>query len=546
MDGLRHLGLLLWLRFLLSWRTVIASTTSFVTVALALCLMIPIAIILGAGALLLAGMASDERSIRWLFVIVYFFWFQISMRGFLGNDFFDVSKLLHLPVSPWMTFTATILGGLAGIGPLFMTPAFVGLAWGLDSSPILLAARIILYGIFLLHMVVVTRVGSYFVQWLNGFRFFREWGLIIGLIFFTGFWLLVMYVLYSPGGIYRFASYMPQMDGFLVYLPPVWFADSFNHLSSGDFSSHFPFLFYFIPLTFIGLVLAGFLHLRLGTTEVLTGRRRRSMEGRRYGVGLIGDLMLEWLPLAFAWHQVKILWRDPAIRTRALSSVFSLIVPMAVFYFVSNQAKLFNSMQTYLPYLLTLILASSHRLMLGNLFGPEGHGIVVLFSTPIPRRWILLGKNIGLGGFYLLIDIVLIAIICLFYRTPEALPVCLAGLFVLITLYSGLGNVASVLAPVSYVTKGSNALRQASHRNMGCRQIMAYVGMRLISGLVAMPFILAFAVPFVPSLNVPWLLVLPATFTGSLIVYFVCLFAAELLLQDREEKVMEYMLNPGE
>ena len=198
---------------------------------------------------------------------------------------------------------------------------------------------------------------------------------------------------------------------------------------------------------------------------------------------------------------------------------------------------------TYKPFIATGAVAVTFfglNQFMFNMFGMDRSGFRTLVLTPIPRKRILLGKNIAFLPVVLGIGLILLLVVKFAGRLP--LMMILAGFLQLVAaffLLSMLGNLVSVLVPYRIAPGSMKPTKTTT---------LTTVFIILSHLLFPMVMLPVFLVPLVGLLvsGVGWLPAGPTNVLVALVllvplVFFYRLSLAPLgeLLQKREKKILE-------
>jgi hypothetical protein len=256
------------------------------------------------------------------------------------------------------------------------------------------------------------------------------------------------------------------------------------------------------------------------TTVASDGRARRS---RPFLPGSLGALIEKDLRMG---------WRDPAIRASVFMGLVAPLALLAAFSQMSNRHPTVS-----IPFLAVFLGLSPFG---SNAFGLERRGLALLMSFPMARWRILVGKNLA-SLLLRLPGLLAVFSVGLVLAPLEALPGAAAAVVVTLLLAVGADNFLSTLFPVPAPPVGGNPYAASSgSRGLGAALIAA----AMLSGVtaLALPFVFLAWLPTLlgaPALNV---LALPLAVAGAAAVYTMLVLGAERLLVAREPELLERVL----
>jgi hypothetical protein len=580
-------GLLLRLHFLLLRRQATSTPgRKFVTTLL---------VLLGAIASLLlaftafAGMvvgrmrlnlpaAITDEAVHLSFALVWGILVLSPALGFRGNEFLDVTRLFHLPVSHRTVLTAATTGiGLSG-AVLFWLPPLVGLVlgqtvqlnawnrirWG-ETDWGLIAVRVGLVLAFLVHAVAVGQLLMLVLLNFLRSRRFADLGLVIapiagGLAYLAVFWALtrgredaralrcILEEALSRG-----------LSDWIPFLPSRWLSETVVGAGAG-FAPWLPFLLGFVPLTLLVISGAAALQERafLGEAarlEVGPGSSRHRLPG-----GALLARMFRDPVLAIASKEWVLLRREPVVKTILIGQAFLLTIPVVALAVRSaaggDSIGAVARVWWVLPYLLVFV----ENTLTMNLLGLEGPGVAHLRTTPASWRTILVGKDLCYLVAFGLLNTALCAAALLLVRSvrPEAVP-DLGGAILLAAVGGGaslavvlaVGNALSVTLPTSRAARGRTALAQQSAFSEGCYEKLARLA--VFAGTLVLVAPIPFALHVLRHFGLgffqeDWWPPVAAAFSVAYaaVLLRASLPLAERLAADSEESILRRLTRPEE
>lgn len=506
-----QVGLLLRLHFLILRRQATATPGRKVVTLLLVVLGSVASLLLGLTAF--AGMAvarhrsgippADlDEAMHLSFAVVYAVLVLSPALGFRGNEFLDVSRLFHLPVSHRTVFTASTIGVSVSGAVLFCLPALAGLvlghmipgnrwgrvSWG-DMDFGLLAIRMGLVAAFLFHAVAV---GQLLVLVLLNFlrsRRFQDLGLVVapciaGAVYLGTWWALTRgRSQVGPHGSMLRDLLASEPSRYVPFLPSRWLTEALVGAGAGEWRCWLPFVLGFVPLTGIVLALAGHLQERAFLGDVPPIAAGRGGSGRRIPGGRLLSRFLPDPVLAVASKELRLLRREPIVKTVLIGQAFFLVLPILFLALRPGGTDPVGAVvraSWLLPFV--LVFVENHLTM--NLLGLEGPGVSHLRTTPVSWRQVLLGKNLcyllGFGAANALLSAA--GILALRALRPGSVPdplssigMAVVGGTCALAVVLAVGNVISVAMPTSLAAKGRMALRQQSAFSEGCYEKLARV-----------------------------------------------------------------------
>jgi len=505
----RQWGLLLRLHFLLLRRQATATPgRRFVTTLL---------VLLGATASVLLGLTAfagmfvgrqrmnlppgvTDEAIHLSFALVYGILVLSPALGFRGNEFLDVTRLFHLPVSHRTVLTAATTGiGLSG-AVLFWLPPLAGLVlggitpasrWGgvrlADADWGLFAVRMALVLAFLVHAVAVGQLLMLVLLNFLRSRRFADLGLVVapvigGIAYLAAFWALTRgrSDARAHRGLLEDALSRGLSD-WIPFLPSRWLSETVVGAGQG-WGPWLPFLLGFVPLTVLVLAGAAALQERAFLGEAARidpgrGESRRRLPGGRLLARLFADPVL-----AVASKEAVLLRREPIVKTILIGQAFLLTIPVVALAVRSagggDSVGAVARVWWVLPYLLVFV----ENTLTMNLLGLEGPGVAHLRTTPASWRTILVGKDLCYLLAFGLMNLALCAGALLLVRAvrPESVP-DLGGAILLaavggtasLAVVLAVGNALSVTLPTSRAARGRTALAHQSAFAEGCYEKLA-------------------------------------------------------------------------
>jgi hypothetical protein len=501
-------GLLLRLHFLILRRQATATPGRRLVSTLLVVLGAVASLLVGFTAL--AGMAvgrkngippeSLDEAMHLSFALVYGVLVLSPALGFRGNEFLDVTRLFHLPVSHRTVFTAATAGISVSGAVLFWLPPLVGLLLGY-MAPVdpwnrmrfgdvdwgLFAVRMGLVLAFLFHAVAVGQMVMLVLLNFLRSRRFQDLGMVVAPVLAGGSYLAVFWAVGHAGRASRaHRRILPDLlareySDWIPFLPSRWLTETLTGAGAG-IAHWLPFLLGFVPLTLLVLAAAAALQERAFLGEVPPLEAGRGGSGRRIPGG---RLLARFFPdpvLAVASKEVRLLRREPIVKTVLIGQAFLLTIPVVALAVRSGDRGDAVGAVARIWWLLPYLLVFVQNTLTMNLLGLEGPGVSHLRTTPVSWRSILVGKDLCyLLGFGTLNALFCAAVLALVRavrpeRVPdpaEAILLSAVGGGAALAVVLAVGNALSVTLPTSRAARGRMALRQQAAFSEGCYEKLA-------------------------------------------------------------------------
>jgi hypothetical protein len=539
MSGGRQLLLLLGLRARTMFRGR-GGSGRLVAAVIGMAILVPISLLLGGFVYqTMVGLASRGRPeyvAEWIHLVMALVWLMLvtmPVLGFGANEFFDISRLFHFPVSHRTVFVAQNIGLLFGGSVLFFLPALLGLVMGIPGG--IVPLRVLVVFLFLFNAVSVGQMLQLALLNLLRTRRFRDLVPILGALLSAGIYLL--FRLFSASGDPQRVVLDVVGKGasrWLAPLPPYW-VSSFLAPDAGGAQAA---LFFagFLPLTALVVAIAAVLQERAFHGEIpalgLPEKTRRRREARRL------PLPLRLIPpevRAVARKEFRVLRREPLVKSMLIQQSVFILVPAgfaAATILSETDSGRGPELAIRTGIYGFLLVASGLSL---NLLGLEGHGIVTLLSYPVPRVRILLGKVLAhfvlwATAMLVVVGAGVVALALLGLPTAPGRLALLAveggcGLAVLL----GVGAWMSPLLPHPIVSRGSRqALAQGQAVREGCSVALLRVIVLTLVILLLFPVgLVSWFVPGFVFLGIPY----------AALLLFVGVRIGARTLANREEQV---------
>jgi ABC-2 type transport system permease protein len=349
--------------------------------------------------------------------------------------------------------------------------------------------------------------------------------LFVGLGLGFGVSLLPMLFLFGGRSFRSVLTALLQADVF-VLSPFAWPVRAAVHASRGELLAALGWAGAGLLALGIVLGLNALVARRLYEGEVAIGPAPLEAADRRRLFRLPGEIG------ALVEKDLRLYWRDPRLKAMLFTSLLSPIILFLLWRGASDRPAT--------GFLVFLAAFSGLSALGGNAFALERRGLLLLFSLPMDRFDVLVGKN--LAAMALRLPSLLALAVMAALLAPGGLLLPLAATTV-IALFLGAAtdNFLSILCPVPVPDPGGNPMGPASGgRGLGAA----------LAAAMLMTAALALSAPFVFLAFLPVLLELPLLFAGSVplavagavSVYLLLVAAAARILRRREPEVLARVL----
>lgn len=408
-------------------------------------------------------------------------------------------SLVHFPISPreihlaelvatlsspaiLAATTALTVGLLAGGGPV------VGVAW---SGATFLG--------FLLSLALLLRLGA--LSLLQR-RLWREVALVASTVLLLSLWVGFISLTDRIGADARLPDH--ALPTWLWFLPPAWF------VTPGAPPGLVPVAARVLgavgaPLLMAGAFLLGAVlqeRICFGESDgFLGGRRRRRRKRAR---AWTDRAPLSWVPApvwATAGKEILSMRRDPFLVLMLVSqAVILLVIPLLWRSGLLGGGKPGGGLWGwYMPFFVLLLVVAKQQAVF-NQVAMEGRGLEFLAQIPVPRWWLVLGKNLAYVVVFGVFDATFLLVAAWVFDQLDQYPMYLAMAAVAMVLMLGVGNVVSVVLPTPWIgaraaAGGSRAAHSAAEGGVPRPTLGVILGrMVAIQGLYMLLFPALFAV----------------------------------------------------
>ncbi|OYW13427.1 MAG: hypothetical protein B7Z55_16875, partial [Planctomycetales bacterium 12-60-4] len=266
--------------------------------------------------------------------------------------------------------------------------------------------------------------------------------------------------------------------------------------------------------------------------------------------------MVEW-PLAWAsepvaaiaWSTLRALMRAPEAKMMVLSPMILLLMFGGAMVMGRGDNSMPAELKSFLPVAALGLSIAGVSQVSQNLFGGDRAGFRSFVLSGVPRRSVLLGKNLALAPVVLLLSGPPLLIVQCLVPAPWlqflAAVVCLPAAFMLLCL---LGNVASIVAPIG---RASGSMQPMNFKGLTAliQFVLTMITLWLLSAAIVVPIGLDVLLKFLKVLpqGVPLALILALIELAVCVVIYryVINFQGDWL-QSQEGRILEAVTERGE
>lgn len=475
--------------------------------------------------------AAHPAILRLVFLSTFLLQAMTGVAFLTVADFFDTTRLLHLPVRARSVFVAILASSILSPATLVFAAPAVGAVVALDATAAPVAVRLCwVLALVVFGQACALAIGHALLLALNRRRV-RDLATILGSILGVGSYLLLRLLSQRNTGREWEAS-GPFWDA-LGFAPTSWFADPvlWHALQPADAWRVALPVVAMLASIFVGAASFGRFYERAGETGESAATVKNALSGSRFLPAPVAAVMQQ---------TVAIIWREPQLKAMLFQQMVFLLVPIMT---LSGRR---DSAAAIVPFFLVL----SHAWIALGLFGIDGAGIRALLQSPATRREIILGRVLGAAWIIAMIDLIAVAALMViltlwdgledpFTRFLQVTVTCLIADGVVVSA----GALVSVVAPYPIVRKS----RHSRMRQDGC-------GTHAGRAILSLPVLLIAAIvgsvatlPALIGLEPVWYFV---TIPGALLVVAqvgaFCIDRGALRLALREEEIVRALVESGE
>jgi hypothetical protein len=495
---------------------------------------------------------------RAVLTLSYAIWLILPLFGFALNQSYDPTRLIIYPVRYQTLFAASVVGGLCELSTFLLLPIMVALLAIETTSAVGFLFNTFIILLFLLQTIAL---GQFITFLLLGFlrsRRFRD-------IMIVAFPLLAFArYLFTPRNMdFSAASLHSPLWRIAGYLPPGWAATALSSSAGGNWlrACEFGVMLAFASVVTVGLattVLRKIFEGERGASGAFAHANRPVGDQRKTSSLFEFELRGARLPIfAVAQKEWRYILRDPQYKALAATFLYAVFAfgfmasktanPIASEWVTNSTRFLYHFARLTLPMDIVGLLIFSIPNITNNIFGGEGAAITVLFSSPIPRSQIVIGKNIAHGAVILFIGMLAVAVSSYLTHNLPTIALTVLCLFTGTLLMLAAGNIASVKFPLKFVFRG-NRFSQGGNMGAGasgcsgagCIYTLIQLGFMLGTLIVGIPVMAAIIFPSVGLISPDWyFLTVPFALLYSGGAYAFSIYLVDTWMVTREHDIIQ-------
>ena len=544
-------GLLVKLKWVLTWRgyrsdkwKALSSIILFISLA-----TISFFAVFGLNWLLqnIPDQALRPLVARDALTVLYLLWALTPLMGFHLNESYDVTKLFGYPITPRQILMGIVLGSFFDISMLLLLPVSILLLCYFTSSFISLICNVLLLGMFVLQTVMLGQTVTLLLIGFLRSRRFRDMTVILLPLVSALSYLVQQTIIFQ----FRHIAEREVIDArvwlFAEFLPSGWLARSLQAVSESEWP---------LAIIFAVLMLQTFLATLAMASWTLDNLYRgdagpREVREKEVAQANLADIrrpILGKLPpevSAILFKEMLYMRREPQYKALASQVVYMLVVLIIIFVApgMSNGLSLINRWVRPLMFLpLCLAVFSFSLPLLFNLFGGEGAAVTMLFSFPVRRRSLLLGKNIAHAAVLICVMTASVLVLACITGEWRYVPYALGGTILATPVLLGAGNLVSIRFPHRMLVRGQRWQKggvASASGDSGCAYSLLYSVANFATMVALIPVAAVVLIPIFLEGIAPILYVLlfGVAFMYSISVYLVLLGKAEEWLLAREPEI---------
>lgn len=482
-----------------------------------------------------------------VFGAIFIIWLIMILAGYRLNESYDPERLKIFPIPLRSIFLTSILNPIFDLSILLPASGMYSVFFASNPYPSQIPVGVIIV-FFSLFFTVLA--GSTLVHFLYAFLprisivkvgmfilfLILVWAILLNLGL-VGYPMHFYFLLFVPAGIEYFKQYPTGQAGIIL--------DAFMN---GNMAGTGPILLSFASWN-AGLLVLNFLLLyRIWKNDAI----KKSIKGR-IGVNEPGNVFVDLISRLlsnfaspqsisiFKKDMLEFFLRSPYFMLyKALpGSIAPIIIILAMKWNLENVARLSEdpviSQRVIYSTLATVIfiVISQANLFAGNQLGFEDASIRNIFVMPTPRRYILIGKNLFLGGLFLIDAIILSALAIFFLPSMFTFFTWLSLFITLFLLILTIGNFTSSIWPYWMpLDKPSFTLRTTVIIGL------VNLGALLILAILYAPPLIAVVLPELAGYRLISYIMMPISVIYAFLIHRFTLKAAVGLLESNEFLVL--------
>lgn len=420
---------------------------------------------------------------------LYLGWLQFGSL----QDLYDPQKFAPFPVPPRELFLGSCVSTILGPTPFFALGIWISLTIAWPATLLTLAIRTLLLLLLFSNVIFASRlVRLVFLQILTSRRW-REAAVVIGAALSGMIWIST-----ATARTWTKADFVQEsfawaeaaaaggeFSNYLIWLPTTWWAWAFCEEGARAWIGGSLFLLFTASIIIYG----GRVEEKLAFSEpvfAFTPAKAKKGSG-------LQDFLRGWVArltrpfgldiAALARKELLVLFRDPGVRMRIISSLFSIVMLGVVPMVARPKTADFGS--HFFGYAIILVQLGFFL----NVFGIDGTGIKTVLQSPISRIRILFAKTAAYAAIFLPLNILIISVFLISFGKGNMIfsSICyhLACFFVAL----GLGMPVSIYFAQPVVIGGKRVARSAG--NASCGSMVSGLGVVFGIMLVTSPILLS-------------------------------------------------------
>jgi len=449
------------------------------------------------------------------------------LTGLAFTETHDLTRLLHFPIPLGTLVASSLIANLAQPLVAAQMPVLLALALGLSTR--LAAFPFALAGVVLAFVFILaaSQLAGLALHAVSRNRRYHDLALFLGLALSFALSLVPVLLMAGAGrGLGRAVRLLAAGDLFALS-PFAWGVRAAVHAGRGEAA----------PFLGFSALCAGAIVAALGLCVAMIHRIYRGelkLGGAGGGAATRARMVLPGRLGALVEKDLRAIWREPVMRA---AFVMGLASPLLFLLFLS-QTRAMSASGTWLLGLASFVGIAGFG---ANAFGMERRGLATLLGFPLPRFWLLVGKNLASIAFRLP-SLLTLLVAGAFLASPALVPAAATIAISTLLIASGADNYMSILFPLTVPAPGQSAYGGggAGGRGLGSAFLAAFAlaGVMLASA----PFAFLAWLPLLLESPRLWLVSLPLALAGATAAYLMLVSGAARLLSRREPELLERVL----
>jgi hypothetical protein len=502
---------------------------------------------LGAAALV-SKSPEHAGDVARLSALAYFgLQFVLGVMGVAVGEFYDTSRLLHLPVAPREIFSAMSVSSLFSPTALVAAAPFCGVLHASDAgvSSWLIGLACVVGLVWFAN--ATSLLAGYLILRASSRRRLRDLTTIVGgalgLLFFVAFRSIT-------GGDGRAGANVEAIFAsgawdVLRFAPPLWFAEVFARAEAEPRAA--------IGYAFLGVSAIYFVMRFGGAAFRATYDAGGESGGGSETVAEVRSGLAAFLPVDIAavvrtTHAV--FRREPQLRVLLVQQLAFIAFPLLMQ--MGSRSEDSPGGEALLLAMAAMIVFS-HAAIAMSVFGLDGRGLGMLLAAPISRARLIAGRLVALGSVFAAADLFASAAIVGVARAMRkdfdgaiGEAATLYGLALTGDVVQlGCGAVVSVLAPMRVVRTRRGATTRLGKE--GCATALGRLLALIPTGLCVAIVVAIAVAPKWLDLDATWYLAtVPAALAFTALLVYACVVFAARALVRREETLLAALAADGD